>query len=52
MVGIAHRLSTVKNADQIYTVDGGQIVEAGRHRELIDNEGQYAELYSIQSRSQ
>jgi subfamily B ATP-binding cassette protein MsbA len=52
MVGIAHRLSTVKNADQIYTVDSGQIVEAGRHRELIDNEGQYAELYAIQSRSQ
>ncbi|PSP39469.1 ABC transporter ATP-binding protein [Halobacteriales archaeon QH_7_65_31] len=52
MVGIAHRLSTVKSADQIYTVDSGQIVEAGRHCELIDNEGQYAELYTIQSRSQ
>lgn len=52
MVGIAHRLSTVKNADRIYTVDDGEIAETGRHSELIDNGGQYAELYSIQSRSE
>jgi subfamily B ATP-binding cassette protein MsbA len=49
MVGIAHRLSTVKNADRIYTVDDGQIVEAGRHGELVDAGGQYAELYALQS---
>ena len=49
MVGIAHRLSTVKNADQIYTVDEGEIIETGRHEELVDNGGQYAELYTIQS---
>ncbi|OIB58833.1 ABC transporter ATP-binding protein [Natrialba sp. SSL1] len=49
MVGIAHRLSTVKNADQIYTVESGEIIETGTHEELIDNNGQYAELYSIQS---
>jgi len=49
MVGIAHRLSTVKNADRIYTVDDGEIIETGRHEELIDNDGQYAELYAIQS---
>jgi subfamily B ATP-binding cassette protein MsbA len=49
MIGIAHRLSTVRNADRIYTVDAGEIVETGRHEELIENEGQYAELYSVQS---
>jgi subfamily B ATP-binding cassette protein MsbA len=49
MVGIAHRLSTVKNADQIYTVDNGEIIETGPHRELIKNDGQYANLYTIRS---
>jgi len=49
IVGIAHRLSTVRNADQIYTVEAGEIIEAGKHQELIDNGGQYAELYTIQS---
>jgi subfamily B ATP-binding cassette protein MsbA len=52
MVGIAHRLSTVKNADRIYTVDEGEIIESGRHEELIDNGGQYAELYTIQAQSE
>jgi subfamily B ATP-binding cassette protein MsbA len=52
MVGIAHRLSTVKNADRIYSVNAGEIVETGRHDELIDNDGTYAELYAIQSNSQ
>ena len=47
IVTIAHRLSTVKNADRIYTVDEGEIIETGRHEELIDNGGQYAELYAI-----
>jgi len=51
MIGIAHRLSTVKNADQIYTVDTGKIIETGRHEELINNDGQYAELYAIQSKN-
>jgi len=49
IVTIAHRLSTVKNADQIYTVEDGQITERGIHRELLENEGKYAELYGIQS---
>jgi subfamily B ATP-binding cassette protein MsbA len=50
IVGIAHRLSTVKNADRIYTVSNGEIIETGRHEELVDNGGQYAELYAIQSK--
>ncbi|WP_136718008.1 ABC transporter ATP-binding protein [Halorientalis salina] len=52
MIGIAHRLSTVKNTDRIYTVDDGEIIEAGRHEELIERGGQYAELYAIQSRGE
>jgi len=50
IVTIAHRLSTVKNADRIYTVENGQISEAGKHGELVSNEGKYAELYAIQAR--
>ncbi len=51
IVGIAHRLSTVRNADQIYTVEAGKIIETGRHAELMKSDGKYAELYNIQSQS-
>jgi len=50
IIAIAHRLSTVKNADTIYTLDDGDIVEAGSHEELLEDEGEYAELYAIQSK--
>jgi subfamily B ATP-binding cassette protein MsbA len=49
IIAIAHRLSTVKNADRIYTVDQGEIIERGTHGELLADEGEYAELYAIQS---
>ncbi|WP_114576279.1 ABC transporter ATP-binding protein [Saliphagus sp. LR7] len=49
IVTIAHRLSTVKNADRIYTVDNGEISEVGDHDELVKNDGKYAELYAIQA---
>jgi ABC-type multidrug transport system fused ATPase/permease subunit len=45
---IAHRLSTVVSADQILVVEGGRIVERGRHRELLAAGGRYAELYRTQ----
>ncbi|GAA3764546.1 ABC transporter ATP-binding protein [Plantactinospora mayteni] len=45
---IAHRLSTVREADQILVLDGGRIVERGRHEELVAVGGLYAELYRTQ----
>ncbi|MEO7069784.1 MAG: ABC transporter ATP-binding protein [Nostocoides sp.] len=49
---IAHRLSTVRDADLILVVDGGRVVERGRHDELLAAGGLYAELYEIQFREQ
>jgi ATP-binding cassette subfamily B protein len=45
---IAHRLSTVRNADLILVVDGGRIVQSGTHRELLHAGGLYADLYRTQ----
>jgi len=45
---IAHRLSTIQNADTILVVDGGNIVEQGKHQELLANNGLYAEMYFSQ----
>ncbi|MGH3521210.1 MAG: ABC transporter ATP-binding protein [Haloechinothrix sp.] len=45
---IAHRLSTVRAADQILVVESGEIVERGSHEQLLEAEGRYAELYRTQ----
>ena len=44
---IAHRLSTIRNADKIVVVDGGRILEMGKHQELLNNDGLYAYLYAL-----
>ncbi len=46
---VAHRLSTIANADRIYVVDKGIIAESGTHAELIDKHGIYAKLVDMQS---
>ena len=48
---VAHRLSTIKNADEIAVIAGGRITEQGTHEQLIEKSGVYANLYSLQFRN-
>lgn len=45
---ISHRLANVKNADAIYVLDKGNVVESGTHKELLDRNGAYAKLWNAQ----
>jgi len=49
---IAQRLRTVRTADQILVLKGGQIVERGRHEELIEQDGLYRQIYDVELRDQ
>lgn len=45
---IAHRISTIKDADEILVLDEGEIIERGTHEQLLEQQGQYSELYQKQ----
>ena len=47
---MAHRLSTIKNADEIAVIDDGRVAELGTHAQLMEKGGIYANLYSQQFR--
>lgn len=49
LILIAHRLSTVRNADVIYVIGQGKVVESGSHRQLVDLDGVYAHMVRQQS---
>jgi ATP-binding cassette, subfamily B, bacterial len=44
-----HRFSTVRAADRIYVLDGGEVIEVGSHAELMARGGTYAELFGLQA---
>lgn len=48
---ISHRLATAVDADRIYLMDGGRIAEAGTHRELMEKNGKYAEMFRLQAKN-
>jgi ATP-binding cassette subfamily B protein len=51
IIMIAHRLKTVRNADQILVLSGGRIIQSGNHNELIEEKGIYADFVNMRSRS-
>ena len=48
MLVVAHRLSTIKNADQIFVLSHGEIIEKGNHEDLMKSQGYYYNLYKLQ----
>ena len=49
VIAIAHRLSTIRNAEIIYVLEDGRVVESGNHESLLDIEGIYSKLWSVQT---
>jgi ATP-binding cassette subfamily B protein len=49
---IAHRLSTIMDADQILVMEGGRIVERGAHRELLERNGAFAQMWALQQQEE
>jgi ATP-binding cassette subfamily B protein len=48
---ISHRLSCVKDADYVYMLENGEIIEQGKHQELLEGEGSYAQMYHMQEKN-
>ena len=48
VIVVAHRLSTIRNANQILVIENGRIIERGSHTELVANDGAYKRLYDMQ----
>lgn len=49
VIFISHRLSTTVNADKIYVMEQGRIIESGSHKELMSKNGTYAEMFNLQA---
>jgi ATP-binding cassette subfamily B protein len=49
VIFISHRFSTVRLADRIFVIEQGRMIESGSHRELLDLNGRYAELFNLQA---
>ena len=49
LILIAHRITTLMNADQIIVLDGGRLVQRGTHEELVKEEGLYRKIFLLQS---
>jgi ATP-binding cassette subfamily B protein len=49
VIFISHRFSTVRLADRIFVIEEGRMIESGAHRELLDQQGRYAELFNLQA---
>ena len=52
LIVIAHRLSTIRNADQILVLDGGHIVQSGKHEDLVKQKGIYQNFWNIRQNAQ
>ena len=50
VIFISHRLSSAVNADVIYLLEQGEIIEHGTHEELMDENGKYAEMFNMQAK--
>ena len=49
VIAIAHRLSTIRNAEIIYVLEEGKVVESGNHESLLEINGVYSKLWSVQT---